>query len=105
MNSTKQQYLESIRAHSAYPVYRGVISTITLIFYLIAGVCALGAAIGGLGSMSRSFIAGLGVLVIGLVFAALYFFLGRFFQEASLILADIGDSIVDTNSRLRSQQP
>jgi hypothetical protein len=98
---SKQQYLSMIRSGTAYPVYRGVISTITMLLYLVAIVCGASALFGGLGSMTRSFVAGLGILIFGLIFAAIYFFLGRFFKEASLILADIGDSVIDTNARLR----
>ena len=97
---TKQQYLASIRDDSAYPAYRGVVGAITLLFYLVAAVCAVGALIGGFASMTRSFIGGLGILIVGLIFAATCFFLARFFKEASLILADMGDSIVDANARL-----
>jgi hypothetical protein len=102
MNLSKQHYLESIRADSAYPVYRGTINTVALLFYIVAAVCGLGAVIGGLGAMTNSVISGLGIMLFGLTFAALYYFLGRLFKEAALIVADIGDSIVDTNSRTHS---
>jgi hypothetical protein len=101
MSLSKQQYLETIRASSAYPVYRGIINTIALLFYAVAALFALGAVIGGLGAMTHSFVTGLGALILGLILAALYYFLGRFFKEAALIVADIGDSIVDANARLR----
>jgi uncharacterized membrane protein (DUF485 family) len=103
MNLLKQQYLDKIRASSAYPVYRGVINTITLLFYAVAAGFALGALVGGLGSMSQSVVTGLAVLVFGAIMAALYYFLARFFKEAALILADIGDSIVDANAQQRSE--
>jgi ATP/ADP translocase len=102
---SKQQYLAAIRANSAYPVYRGVINIITLLSYLMAAVIALGAIIGAAGAMSYSMTSGLGVLVTGVIFAALYFFLGRFFKEAALILADIGDSVVDANSQIHPRAP
>ena len=104
MNLPKQQYLESIRANSAYPVYRATINTVALLFYMIAAVCGLGALVGGLGAMTNSFTTGLGVLVLGLTFAALYYFVGRLFKEAALILADIGDSTVEANSRIHPMQ-
>jgi hypothetical protein len=101
MTPTKQQYLESIRQSSAYPTYRGVIGLIAFLFYAVAVVSALSAVIGGLGAMSRSFMTGLATLVVGLLFAAIFFLMARFYKEAALILADIGDSIVDANSRAR----
>jgi hypothetical protein len=102
-NLLKQQYLRTIRSNSAYPVYRATIDTVALLFYINAAVIALGAAIGGLTSMSRSFTAGVGILIFGAIAAALCYFLGRLFKEASLILADIGDSTVDANSRAQPQ--
>jgi hypothetical protein len=101
MTPAKQQYLDSIRQSSAYPTYRGVIGLIAFLFYAVSGVSALGALIGGLGAMTRSFMTGLGTLVMGLLFAAIFFLMAKFYKEAALILADIGDSIVDSNSRTR----
>ena len=74
---------------------------IAFLFYAVAAVSALSAVIGGLGAMSRSFMTGLATLVVGLLFAAIFFLMARFYKEAALILADIGDSIVDSNSRAR----
>lgn len=54
MNTSRQQYLQSIRAASAYPVYRGVIGTVALLGYLFAGAMALGALPGGIAAMSSS---------------------------------------------------
>jgi hypothetical protein len=52
--------------------------------------------------MSQSFMGGLAILVAGAINAALIFLLARFFKEAALILADIGDSTADANSRAAS---
>ena len=101
MNTPKQQYLELVRANSAYPTYRGFIGTIALMGFLLSAPIALGALIAGLGYMSNSFPAGLAILAAGLLYAALIFLLARFFGEASLILADIGDTTVEAHSRNR----
>jgi hypothetical protein len=77
MTPAKQQYLESIRQSSAYPTYRGVIGLIAFLFYAVAAVSALSAVIGGLGAMSRSFMTGLATLVVGLLFAAIFFLMAR----------------------------
>jgi hypothetical protein len=99
MSQQKQQYLELIRANSAYPVYRGFIGTIALVGYALAALVGLGALIGGLGLMSQSFAVGLLALVAGAVMAYLYYLLARFFREAALMLADLADSTVESNSR------
>jgi hypothetical protein len=104
MNTSKIQYLESIRSNTAYPVYRGFIGTIALIGYLLAGAYVLLALIAGLGMMANSFMSGLGILLLGGVGAALVFFLAKFFKEAAQILVDIGDSIAEANSRTHTGQ-
>jgi hypothetical protein len=101
MTPAKQQYLDAIRRSSAYPTYRGVIGLIAFVFYAIAGVSALSAVIGGLSTMTQSFFLGLASLVVGLLFAALFFLLAKLYKEAALILVDMGDSIIDSNSRVR----
>jgi hypothetical protein len=99
MNQQKQQYLQLVRINSAYPTYRGFIGTIALVGYAVAGLVGLGALIGGVGLMSRSVPMGLLALVAGGLMAFLYYLLAQFFKEAALILADIADSTVDSNSR------
>lgn len=99
MNPQKQKYLDTIRTDTAYPTYRGIIGIITLLGYLLAGLYALGSLIGGFSAMGNSFFMGLGILIGGGIISALIFLGARFWREAALILADIGDSITDTNSR------
>lgn len=102
MNTSRQQYLQSIRAETAYPVYRGVIGTIALLGYVLSGVIALGALIAGLGAMANSFLTGLIALIAGGVFAAIAFLVAKLSKEASLMLVDIADSTIDANSRASS---
>ena len=104
MNAKKQQYLATIRSNTAYPTYRGMIGIIALLGYLLAGFSALGSLISGFGAMRNSFFGGLGMLIGGLIIAALIFFITRFWKEAALILVDMGDSIAEANSRTQSSQ-
>jgi hypothetical protein len=99
---SKKQYLEAIRSDSAYPTYRGFIGIIALLGYILAGIVALGAVGTGLFSMNKSAGTGIAIMVGGLIYAAILFLMARFFKEAALILADIGDSTVDANSRARN---
>lgn len=98
MNPEKQQYLDRIRANTAYPTYRGIIGIIAVLGYALAGLQGLAALITGFGSMGQSFLAGLGILIGGLIIAALIFLGARFWKEGALILVDIGDSITEANS-------
>jgi hypothetical protein len=51
MNNNKQQYLDRLRANTAYPTYRGVIGLITVLGYALAGLQGLAALITGFGMM------------------------------------------------------
>ena len=99
MNASKQAHVNAIRANTAYPVYRGVINIITTILIIIAVLQGLGAVVGGLAMMNQYGFVGFIALFIGIAFAALAFFLAKFWKEAALIIADIGDSVMDANSR------
>jgi hypothetical protein len=104
VNSSKQQYLMQVRANSAYPVYRGMIGLIAWIGYIAAACWALSGIIGFfVGMQEEGFLAGLGVLIVGTVLAALTFLFARLSQEASLILVDIGDALTESHS-LQAQQ-
>ena len=107
----KQQYLKQIRANTAYPTYRGTITVITILGYLLAALNGLSAVSSGLGvgvknifgKLWISWIAGLGIITGGLIISALIFVGARFWKEAALIVADIGDSTIETNSKSSTQ--
>ena len=98
----KQQYLAAMRANTAYPTYRGTIGTIAFLGYILAGLQALMAlGFAAAGYRSGGVFSALIAFLFGLVAAALTFLLARFGKEAATIIADIGDSITDANSRGR----
>ena len=104
MKADKQQYLNQIRTNTSYPTYRGIIGIIAILGYLLAALSGLAALISGIGMMvGKSFIAGFGIIVGGLLIAGLIFLGARFWKEAALIIADIGDSTIETNSKASSQ--
>ncbi len=98
MNAGKQAYVDAIRSNTAYPTYRGIIGIITMILMIIAGLQGLGAIIGGITLMSQYGFAGFILLLVGVAFAVLTFFLAKFWKEAAQIVADIGDSAMDANA-------
>lgn len=49
--------------------------------------------------MGDSFLAGVGIIILGALFSGLIFLGARFWKEAALILADMGDSTIDANSK------
>jgi hypothetical protein len=70
-----QKYPYKIRSNSAYPVYRGVINIITMLFYLVAALFALVAVVGGMEwSIDRSSNTGVGVVALGLTLAVMSWF-------------------------------
>jgi hypothetical protein len=79
-----------------------LVGIITIILMVLAGLQALRAIFWSLALMSQSRPIGFIALLIGLATAALAFFLAKFWNEAAQIaqiLADIGDSVIDANSR------
>ena len=99
MENSKHQYLESIRSSTAYPVYRNFIGILAILGYVVAGVDALAALFMGFGAMRYAFFQGVGIIIVGALGAVLTYFLVKFFKEAALILADLGDSTLEANSR------
>jgi hypothetical protein len=98
MASDKSQYLNRIRSDSNYPTYRNIIGLIAFLGYLFAALNGIGVIIAGVIRMQDYFLHGLVILLGGLIVSAFIFFGARFWREAALILADIGDSVIDANS-------
>jgi len=107
--SEKQLYLNQIRVNTAYPTYRGTINFIAVLGYCLAALNGLGVVSLAIDVMVGSWdswiawIAGFGIIIGGLIISALIFLGARFWKEAALIVADIGDSTIETNSKASSQ--
>lgn len=81
-------FIDELRADSAYPAFRTVVSVATALGYLVAAGAALGGVIGAW-PMERP-----GMLIGGLVAAAVIFVITRVFKEMWLMLADMSDATI-----------
>ncbi len=102
MSANKQAYIQSIRASSAYPVYRGIIGVIAMLGYAAAiGVALSGiafaiASLKAVGAVSSS-----GIALLSLLTGLVVWLLIRFSKEAALMIADIADALTEGNARTR----
>ena len=95
MNPEKKSHIERIRSESAYPTFRMMAELGCWIFWIIG-------VLGFLGFSLKSLFSGqLGMIgfIAGLIWVGVFYAAGLVFKEASLMLADLADSITDANSR------
>ena len=98
MKKRQQQYLSKVRANSSYPTYRGIIGVMTILGYLMGLLYGLGICITGVTMLSKSGLTGCGMILFGTMVGAIMILGARFFKEGSLILVDIGDSLIEKNA-------
>ena len=100
MNEQKQYYLIRIRAQTAYPWIRRIATFVQYACYSIAVFFAVSSSVGYI-VVSRLTGSGLGFLYIAvsIIVAALIAIIGAVTKEASVMLADIADSVTDLNCR------
>jgi hypothetical protein len=100
MPSPKHQYIQRIRAQSAYPTFRWLVRVAAILIYVAGGLAMLAATNTGVGLLIlEQSVLGWVVLLCGPLVGLVFFVVGRVTQEAASILADIADSITDLNSR------
>lgn len=81
-------FIDELRADSAYPAFRTVVSVATVLGYLVAACMALGAVIAAW-PMEKP-----GLLAVGLLMAAVIFVITRVFKEMWFMLADMSDATI-----------
>ena len=82
-----------------YPMLRGAVGIITILVYILAGIQAVGALACAAAAWNYGgFFAFLCLLGAGLTAAAITFFLAKIWSEASVMVADIADSITAANA-------
>lgn len=100
MDSMKQQYLSTVRSNTAYPTYRGMIGAIAALGYALAVLAILGGVISGCGAMNRAGVGGFLVSILGgILIGGVFVLLARLWKEASLVLVDMGDAILEQGAR------
>ena len=99
MSPQKAAYIDRIRSESAYKWFRGFISIITLILYSFAGISIFVGittiVVAGNGTGMWGIISAFIPLLIGVIL----FLIAIVSREASLMLADLADSVMDLNAR------
>lgn len=97
MNETKATYLQRIRSQSAYPWIRRLSTFVAFVFYTIAFMLsALSIVVGSLAAKGAFF---LPIVLCTLIVSVLFVIAGAVLKEASIMLADIADSVTDLNCR------
>ncbi len=92
MNEQKLHYLLRIRSQSSYPWIRRLSTFVAFVFYSIAlFMVMLGVGLFGMK----------GLLAVPVAF--LFVIAGAVLKEASIMLADIADSVTDLNCRYEQQ--
>lgn len=92
MNEQKLHYLLRIRSQSSYPWIRRLSTFVAFVFYSIAlFMVLLGVGLFGM----------IGLLAVPVAF--LFVIAGAVLKEASIMLADIADSVTDLNCRYEQQ--
>ena len=92
MNEQKLHYLLRIRSQSSYPWIRHLSTFVAFVFYSIAlFMVMLGVGLFGMK----------GLLAVPVAF--LFVIAGAVLKEASIMLADIADSVTDLNCRYEYQ--
>jgi hypothetical protein len=97
----RSQYIAQMRSRTAYPTFRALMNAYLILQY----VCAAFVLIASLITVAVSFIGpdgaalvGLASLISGLLLAAIIVVIAKVFYEASMMLADIADSLLDQNA-------
>jgi hypothetical protein len=97
-NAIKIQYIERIRAESAYPAFRNLISLSAGVSIFCGAICILVGVIALFASREGG--QGLILAIAGIVLILIT----KASKEASLMLADLVDSITDSNSQKEDEK-
>jgi hypothetical protein len=97
MNEQKLTYLHRIRSQSTYPWIRRISSFVAFVFYTIAFMIFAISIVGGTLAAKGAFL--FPIAIAALIVSTLFVIAGAVLKEASIMLADIADSVTDLNCR------
>lgn len=91
-------FADKLRSNSLYPVFRKLVALVYFFFVALAVLTLIsGAAVAFLNTGGVR----IGGIVLGLIFGALFWIIGRVVREVSLMLADLSDAAVRIASKIK----
>ncbi len=98
MPESKKMYIAHIRSNSAYPTFRNLIQTLGILFVGLGVVCIITGIVGAFMNYGKNGVAAITIGISGIIGGLICIVLGRLGTEVSSMIADIADSITESNS-------
>ncbi len=98
MPESKKMYIAHIRSNSAYPTFRNLIQIFGILFVGLGVVCIITGIVGAFMNYGKNGVAAITIGISGIIGGLICIVLGRLGTEVSSMIADIADSITESNS-------
>ena len=98
MPESKKMYIAHIRSNSAYPTFRSLIQIFGVLFIGLGVVCIITGIVGAFMNYGKNDVAAITIGISGIGVGLICIVLGRLVTEVSSMIADIADSVTESNS-------
>jgi len=98
MPESKKLYIAHIRSNSAYPTFRSLIQIFGILLIGLGVVCIIVGIIGAFMNYGKNDVTAITIGISGIVSGLVFIVLGRLVTEVSSMIADIADSVTESNS-------
>lgn len=98
MPESKKMYIAHIRSNSAYPTFRSLIQIFGGLFIGLGVVCIITGIVGAFMNYGRNDVTAITIGISGIASGLVFIVLGRLVTEVSSMIADIADSVTESNS-------
>jgi len=98
MPESKKMYIAHIRSNSAYPTFRNLIQIFGILFVGLGVVCIITGIVGAFMNYGKNGVAAITIGISGIIGGLICIVLGRLGTEVSSMIADIADSVTESNS-------
>jgi len=98
MPESKKMYIAHIRSNSAYPTFRSLIQIFGGLFIGLGVVCIITGIVGAFMNYGKNDVTAITIGISGIASGLVFVVLGRLVTEVSSMIADIADSLTESNS-------
>ena len=98
MPESKKMYIAHIRSNSAYPTFRNLIQIFGILFVGLGVVSIITGIVGAFMNYEKNGVAAITIGISGIIGGLICIVLGRLGTEVSSMIADIADSVTESNS-------